>query len=289
MASFKGTKINPSRFHPSQLKFLVYLVPLCLFMALPIVYILFNAFKPVDEIFAYPPRFFVYNPVLYNFTNLFRQSSVSGIPFTRYLFNSVLISGVGVVLTIVLTSMTGYGLSKFQFKGKKTLFKINQMALMFVPIAVTIPRFLTVVRLGLYNNMLVHILPVLAMPVGLFLVKQFADQVPQELIEASKIDGANDFQVFWHVVLPIIKPALATVGILAFQEFWNSEGASTIYIDDEAKKNLAFFLSSISSGSSVAGKGMEAAATFLLFVPNLLIFILIQSKVMDTMAHSGIK
>lgn len=289
MASFKGTKINPSRFHLSQLKFLSYLVPLCLFMALPIIYILLNAFKPVDEIFAYPPRFFVINPVLYNFTNLFRQSSVSGIPFARYLFNSNLIASIGVVLTVILTAMTGYGLSKFQFKGKKTLFKINQMALMFVPIAVTIPRFLTIVRLGLYNNMLVHVLPVLAMPVGLFLVKQFADQVPQELIEASKIDGADDFQVFWHVVLPIIKPALATVGILAFQEFWNSEGASAIYIDDEAKKNLAFFLSSISSGSSVAGKGMEAAATFLLFVPNLIIFVLIQGKVMDTMAHSGIK
>jgi ABC-type glycerol-3-phosphate transport system permease component len=289
MANFKGTKINPTRYHPSQIKFLLYLVPLCIFMALPIVYILLNAFKPVDEIFAYPPRFFVIKPVLYNFTNLFRQSSVSGIPFSRYLFNSILISGFGVAATIILTAMTGFGLSKFHFKGKKTLFKINQMALMFVPIAVTIPRFLTIVKLGLYDNMLVHILPVLAMPVGLFLVKQFADQVPSELIEAAQIDGANEYQVFWHVVLPIIKPALATVGILAFQEFWNSEGASSIYIDNETKKNLAFFLSSISSGSSVAGKGMEAAATFLLFVPNLIIFVLIQSKVMDTMAHSGIK
>jgi len=120
-------------------------------------------------------------------------------------------------------------------------------------------------------------------------VKQFIDQVPDELIEAAKIDGAGDLQVFWSIVVPIIKPALATVAILSFQEFWNSETASSLYIDSESKKTLAFFLSSISAGSSVAGKGMEAAATFLMFVPSLIIFIIIQNNVMDTMAHSGIK
>jgi ABC-type glycerol-3-phosphate transport system permease component len=289
MANFKSTKINPSRFSWTQWRFLWYLIPLCLFMALPIIFILGNAFKPMDELFAYPPRFFVINPTLHNFTMLFKQSSVSGIPFTRYLFNSIIMTTIGVTLTVILTAMTGYGLSKMHFKSKKILFRINQTALMFVPIAVTIPRFLTIVNMGLYNSFWVQILPLLAMPVGLFLVKQFIDQVPDELIEAAKIDGAGDLHVFWSIVVPIIKPALATVAILSFQEFWNSETASALYIDSESKKTLAFFLSSISAGSSVAGKGMEAAATFLMFVPSLIIFIIIQNNVMDTMAHSGIK
>jgi ABC-type glycerol-3-phosphate transport system permease component len=289
MANFKSTKINPSRFSWSQGRFLWYLIPLCVFMALPIVFILANAFKPMDELFAYPPRFFVANPTLQNFTMLFKQSSVSGIPFTRYLFNSILMTTIGVTLTVILTAMTGYGLSKMHFKSKKILFKINQTALMFVPIAVTIPRFLTIVNMGLYNSFWVQILPLLAMPVGLFLVKQFIDQVPDELIEAAKIDGAGDLQIFWNIIIPIIKPALATVAILSFQEFWNSETASALYIDSESKKTLAFFLSSISAGNSVAGKGMEAAATFLMFVPSLIIFIIIQNNVMDTMSHSGIK
>lgn len=289
MSNFKSTKINPSHFNLSQMRFLWYLIPLCIFMALPIIFILANAFKPMDELFAYPPRFFVINPTFNNFLMLFKQSSVSGIPFTRYLFNSILITTIGVSVTVILTAMTGYGLSKMHFKSKKFLFSINQTALMFVPIAVTIPRFLTIVNMGLYNSFWVQILPMLAMPVGLFLVKQFVDQVPNELIEAAKIDGAGEFQVFWNIVIPIIKPALATVAILSFQEFWNSETASSLYIDSESKKTLAFFLSSISSGSSVAGKGMEAAATFITFVPSLIIFIIVQNNVMNTMAHSGIK
>ncbi len=289
MANFKGTKINPSHFSLSQVKFLLYLIPICLFMALPIIYILNNAFKPADELFAYPPKFFVIKPTLRNFTNLFRQSSSSGVPFTRYLFNTIVTTILGVTLTLIMTAMTGFGLSKLNFRGKKALFKINQMALMFVPIAVTIPRFIIITKIGFYNSFWAQIIPALAMPVGLFLIKQNVDQVPNELIEAAKMDGATDFQVFFKIVIPIIKPALATVAILAFQEFWNSETASNLYIDSESKKTLAFFLSTISAGSTVAGKGMEAAATFIMFVPNLIIFVLIQNKVMDTMAHSGIK
>ena len=289
MANFKSTKINPSGFSLGQIKFLIYLIPICAFMALPIIYIINNAFKPMDELFAYPPRFWVLKPTLKNFTNLFRQSSTSGIPFTRYLFNSLIITGVGVFVTIIMTAMTGYGLSKLNFKGKRQLFKMNQMALMFVQVAVTIPRFLIITKLGFYDSFLAHIIPALAMPVGLFLVKQNVDQVPNELIEAAKIDGANEYDIFFRIIIPIIKPALATVAILSFQEFWNTEGASTLYIDSESKKNLAFFLSTISAGSTVAGKGMEAAASFIMFIPNLIIFVIIQSKVMDTMAHSGIK
>lgn len=289
MASFNQTKINPQSFHISQVKFLIYLIPLAVIMMLPIIYIVSTAFKPMDELFAYPPRFFVIKPTLDNFTNLFRQTSQSGVPFSRYIFNSVVVATVGVLLTILITSMAAYGLSKLKFKVKKPLFIINQYALMFVSVAVTIPRFLIIVNIGLYDTFWAHILPLLAMPVGLFLVKQFVDQVPDQLLEAAKIDGATEYQVFWHIVMPIIKPALATVAILAFQTFWNNEVTSQLYVTDDANKTIAFFLSTITSGAGVAGAGMNAAASLIMFLPNIIFFIIIQNKVMDTMAHSGIK
>lgn len=289
MASFNQTKINPQSFHISQIKFLIYLVPLAILMILPIIYILSTAFKPMDELFAYPPRFFVIKPTLDNFTNLFRQTSQSGVPFSRYIFNSIVVSLVGVFLTLLITSMAAYGLSKLKFKIKKPLFIINQYALMFVSVAVTIPRFLIIVNIGLYDTFWAHILPLLAMPVGLFLVKQFVDQVPDQLLEAAKIDGATEYQIFYHVVFPIIKPALATVAILAFQTFWNNEVTSQLYITDDSNKTIAFFLSTITSGAGVAGTGMNAAASLIMFLPNVIFFIIIQNKVMDTMAHSGIK
>ncbi|XFA99129.1 carbohydrate ABC transporter permease [Candidatus Izemoplasma sp. B36] len=289
MAVFNQTKINPKSFHISQMRFLWYLIPLAILMVLPIIYIISTAFKPIDELFAYPPKFFVQNPTLINFKNLFRQTAVSGIPFSRYLFNSIVVTIIGIAGTLILSATSAYGLSKLRFKMKKPLFSINQYALMFVPIAVTIPRFLIIVNVGLFDSFAAHILPLLAMPVGLFLIKQFVDQVPEELLDAAKIDGANDYQIFWQVVLPIIKPALATVAILAFQSFWNNEITSTLYINDDSKKTIAFFLSTITSGSGVAGVGISAAASLFMFLPNIIIFIIIQNKVMDTMAHSGIK
>jgi ABC-type glycerol-3-phosphate transport system permease component len=289
MAGYHQTRIDPKSFHVSQFRFLWYLLPLAAFMILPILYIFSTAFKPADELFAFPPQFLVRKPTLLNFVNLFRQTAQSGIPFSRYLFNSLLITIVGIALTLLITSTAAFGLSKLKFRWKKPLFTINQYALMFVPTAVTIPRFLMLVNLGLYDTYFAHVIPLLAMPVGLFLVKQFVDQVPDELLEAAKIDGANEYQAFRHVVLPIILPALATVMILSFQLFWNNEGTSQLYINDDAKKTIAFYLSTITSGSGVAGAGIGAAASLIMFLPNIVLFIVIQNNVMDTMAHSGIK
>lgn len=287
--SFKGTKINPTGFHKSQIKFYLILIPIALLMLLPIVFIFVHAFKPMNELFEWPPKFYVKNPTLDNFTNLFRETSGSDIPFSRYLFNSILITTIGIIATITITTLSGYALSKLNFKLKKPIFQINQMALMFVPIAVIIPRYLTIATLGITNTFLAHLLPLLAFPVGLFLVKQFIDQIPQELIEASKLDGASDFQIYLHIVIPIIKPAIATVGILAFQVFWNNIETSNIFINDEAKRTLAFYLSTLTTNNTIAGQGMAAAAALIMFIPNLVFFIIVQSKVMDTMAHSGIK
>ncbi|WP_163536081.1 carbohydrate ABC transporter permease [Gracilibacillus sp. YIM 98692] len=293
MASFHGSKINPDRFHRSQLKFYFILIPMAVLMMLPIVYIFSHALKPIDELFAYPPRFFVQKPTLQNFQDLVNNSNATGVPMSRYLFNSIVVTIIVVFFTVVFSAMAGYALSKKQFKLKKTIFEINTLALMFVPAAVTIPRYLLIDEVGLLNTFFAHIFPLLAMPVGLFLVKQFIDQIPDELIEAALIDGATDFQIFRKIIIPLVKPAIATISILAFQAVWNNAETSTLFVDDENLKTFAFFMSTLAvdagSGNTVAGQGMAAAASLIMFVPNLIIFIFMQSKVMNTMAHSGIK
>ncbi len=289
--SFQGTKINPDRFHKSQLPFFMFLVPFSLLMLLPIMFIINHAFKPQSELFMYPPKFFVRRPTFENFSELSRIVSASGVPFSRYLVNSLFVTIVGVGLAILFTGFSAYALSKMKFKGKKFLFELNTLALMFVPIAVQIPRYLIIAKSGLIDSYLAHILPVIVMPVAMFLIKQFIDQTPNELIESAKIDGASEMEIFFKIIVPVIAPAIATVGILAFQAIWNDTTTSVLYINDESKRTLAFYMMSLTSaqGNTVAGQGMAAAAGLLMFIPNLLLFIILQSKVMNTMAHSGIK
>lgn len=288
--SLKSMQVNPKSFDKSQLKFYLILVPLSVFMLLPVVYIFNSAFKPLNELFLFPPTFFVRDPSLKNFNDLFRAASGTGVPMTRYLFNSIIITVISIAATLVITTSTGYALSKKEYRGKNLMFKINQTALMFVAVAVMIPRYLIIDFIGLNDNFLVHVIPYLAMPVGLFLVKQFIDQVPNELIEAAKIDGANDWHILFSIIIPLVKPALATVAILTFQFVWGNPESSNLYIITETKKTFVFYISTLTNvQNAVAGAGMQAAATLLMFVPNLVIFIFMQGRVMDTMSHSGIK
>ena len=285
--------INPKGYHPSQVKFYIILLPLVIFMLLPMVFIFSHAFKPPDELFAYPPRFFVINPTFKNFSDLFSKMSNSGVPVSRYLFNSIIITATTIAASIVVSSTAAYALSKKRFKLKKILFSINTVALMFVPIAVTIPRFLIIENLNLIDTFWVHILPALAMPVGLFLIKQFIDGIPDEVVEAARIDGASDLMVYWRIILPMIKPAIATIAILTFQATWNNADTSSLFINDESLKTFAFYLTTLTATSAganaVAGQGIAAAASLITFLPNLIIFIFLQSQVMSTMSHSGLK
>ncbi|MFA6801799.1 MAG: carbohydrate ABC transporter permease [Acholeplasmataceae bacterium] len=290
MSSFNATKINPKKFHKSQIKFLLILIPVAIFMAMPIVYIFNHAFKPITELFEWPPRFFVKNPTLDNFIDLFEVTSTTGIPMSRYLFNSIIISITVVFASIFVSSIAGFALSKLDFKIKKSMLFANNIALMFVGAAVVIPRYLIIERLGLIDTFWVHIIPGLAIPVGLFLIKQFIDQIPNELLEAARMDGATNFQIYYKIILPLIKPALATIAIVSFQSVWNDAGTSTSYINNESLKTFAFYMSTLTTGTNaVAGTGMAAASALIMFVPNLVIFIFLQKNVMNTMAHSGIK
>jgi len=289
--ALQGTKINPRRFHKSQLKFYLILIPIAAVMLLPIIYIFSQALKPLDELMLFPPRFFVQKPSFRNLQLLVITASETGIPLTVYLFNSILVSSVTIFTNLSLTMLAGYALSKKKFKGRNTIFSINQAALMFVPIAVTIPTFLVIVNINILDTYWAHILPLLAMPVGVFLIKQFIDQLPDEIIEAARIDGANDLHIIRKIVLPLTKPALATVAILTFQSTWSNLITSAFYINTDVLKTFAFYMSTLTSTveASVAGQGLAAAAGLIMFIPNLLIFVVMQNNVMDTMSHSGLK
>ena len=292
MAAYKGHRMNPDRFEKGQIKLYIFVIPLALLTGLPIIFIFFHAFKPMEELFAFPPKFITTHPTLDNFRNLFKASRSAGIPLSKYVLNSLLITAAVMLFSLLFTTMAAFALSKLKFRGRTLMMKINEIAIMFVAVAVMIPRYLIVNKLGLVDSYWAQILPLIPLPVALFLVKQFVDQVPDSLIEAAYVDGAGDLRIYFKIILPLIKPAVATAAILVFQQVWTNLEASNYYINDEGLKSLAFYMNTLTSTSTtntVAGQGISAAAGLIMFVPNLILFCILQKNVMNTMAHSGIK
>lgn len=209
---------------------------------------------------------------------------------TRYLLNSIFITLVTVILNIYITVACAFVLSKKgHYRITKWFFSINQMALMFVQVAVTVPRYIIIVRMGMIDTWGAHIFPLIAMPIGIFLMKQFIDDVPDALIEAAYVDGAGNFTVLRKVIIPLTKPAIATVAILTFQSAWQATEASNNFITSDVMKTIYYYLNALQTNNAVAARGVVAAGTILLFLPNLIMFICMQSRVMSTMSHSGIK
>ncbi len=288
--AYKGKRINPKKFDRSQIKILLIILPLVIFMAMPIIFIINHAFKPMEELFAFPPTFFVRNATLENFTKLVKFSQASSVPLSRYIFNSLIVTVLTVGLSVFLTTLSAFALAKIKFKGRNLLTQINQIAIMFVGTAVLIPRYIVICQTGLIDTVWAHVLPLVAMPVALFLVKQFVEQVPDSLLEAAYMDGASDWQVYCKVIMPMIKPAIATALILVFQQVWTNMETSNYFVNDDGMKTLTFYMNTLANANNtVAGQGVAAAASLIMFLPNLILFIVLQRSVMNTMANSGIK
>lgn len=271
---------------------LTLLTGVALVSLLPIVYVICNAFKPLEELFVYPPTFFVKNPTMQNFWDFIYATDVSTVPFTRYLFNSVFVTVTTTGLIILVSLCCAYAFSKMKFPGQNGLFKMITVALMFSPEAVVITRYLIVSGLGLIDSYWAHILPHLALPMGVFLIKQFMDQVPNSLCEAAKIDGASELRILWSIITPAVLPAVGAVLIIAFQTVWGDMTTSTLYMTNESMKTLPYFVESLTSGltaTSVARKGATAAAGLLMLLPNFIIFAVLQKSMIATMVTSGIK
>ncbi len=254
---------------------------------LPMVYLFCTAFKPLEELFLYPPRFFVSNPTLKNFTDLVAVTANTTVPFTRYLFNTILITVTYLFTMILVATMACYPLSKHNFPGRKALFSTITISMMFVTAATAIPSYLIINALHLPNTYFVYIVPSIANTTGVFLMKQFLDGVPNEIFEAGKIDGASEWQLYTKIAIPLMRNAQATIIILSFGGIWGEAGIAGQYIYDEQLRTLGWFMNTI--GGGLARAGASAAAGLIMTLPTIIMFIVQQSKVMDTMAHSGIK
>lgn len=270
---------------------LLYAVMICLvaFTALPLIYVISTAFKPYDEIMKFPPQFFVRRPTLNNFEDLVVALSGTTVPFLRYVYNSLVTTAATVFLTVVVSSMGAYALVKQHVPGGKVLFTIILMALMFPGAVTTIPSYLVVSNLGMMNSSLALIVPKIAVAYNMFLMKQFCEQLPDPILEAARIDGAAEWTIFRKIVFPFLTPAWATLIVFSFVNSWNDYFSPLVYIQDEALKTLPLALSTIGESGNVARAGAMAAATFLTTLPTIVIFTVMQGRVIETMAYSGIK
>lgn len=279
-----GKKVNRS-FTVTFLLFL-FLSVFGAFMALPLVYTINNAFKPLDELFIFPPRFFVKNPTMNNFHLLANIMGDSWVPFSRYLSNTLFITITGTAGHIILASAAAYPLAKYKFIGSKVLFSLIVLSLMFSAHVTFVPNYMVMSRLGWINSHASLIIPAWGFPLGLFLMKQFMEQIPSSLLEAAKIDGMNEYRIFWSIVMPNVKPAWLTLMIFQFPALWGSTGGNFIY--SENLKTLNYALGQIIQGG-IARAGVGAAVAFLLMLVPIVLFIISQSHVIQTMTTSGIK
>lgn len=256
------------------------------FMLMPLVYVVSSAFKPLDELFVFPPKFFVENPTWDNFSDLLTIMSESWVPFSRYLFNTVFITVVGTAGCIIITSMAAFILAKYKFPGSRMIFKVVVVSLMFSGYVTQIPNYLIMAKLGWVDTLLAVIVPAMAMPMGLFLIKQYVEGIPDVLIEAATIDGASLWRIYWKIIMPMCKPAWVTVIIFSVQSLWNSKAANYIY--SEELKTLPYALQQIIKGG-VSRTGVASAVTVIMMIVPICTFIFSQRQVMETMASSGIK
>lgn len=286
MRVLKLKRRSPNRSLYGDFLNIVALSAIAAFMALPLIYAVNNAFKPLEELFQFPPRFWVRNPTLNNVRDLFTLMNASWVPFTRYVFNTIFITITGAALHLLFASLAAYALAKHKFPGQKVFFQTVILALMFSTHVTAIPNYLIMAKLGWINTYLSLIVPAIAAPLGIFLMKQFMEQIPDSLLESARMDGAKEFYVFWNIAMPLVKPAWLTLLIFSFQGLWGMSGGTFVY--NEALKTLPTALNQVVAvGFSRAGAA-SAILVFMMIVP-LTVFIISQSNIIETMSTSGIK
>lgn len=255
------------------------------FMVLPLILTISNAFKPLSELFLFPPQFFPRNPTFKNFHDLMIVMAQSWVPMGRYLINSLLIVIVGTAGNVIFASLAAYIMSVRKFPGSKLFMTIVVLSLMFSSEVTQIPNYVTIAALGWVNSFKAVIIPAWASSLGLYLMKNFIDSmIDRSLIEAAEIDGANEFRIYWQLVMPNVKPAWLTMVILLFQQLWRTQGNHFLY--SEQLKTLPYALNQIVQGG-VARQGVGAAVTVIMMLIPIVVFVINQSKVVDTMGTSG--
>lgn len=258
------------------------------FSVLPLVYSVVTSFKPLDELLVFPPSLItVKRPTLSNYLAIPELLSSLSVPISRYLFNSIFISVLGTLLHVIASAMAAFGLSKTDLKFKGTIFTIIQFSLLFNGYTLAIPRYIIYAEMNIINTYWVYILPVIPSAMGVFLMKQYIDgYVPDALIEAAKIDGADWFRTFGTIIVPIVRPCVLTLTLLTFRDIWMVIPGGTIF--SEQLKTLPTIMSTISAGG-IARTGSSMAASVILMIPTILVYFISQGSIKQTMGSAGIK
>lgn len=257
-----------------------------LFMALPLVYAIGNAFKPLNELWKFPPTIIPRNPTFQNFKDLFTLMQNSWVPMTRYIFNTVFITACGTAGQVIFASACAYPLAKHKFPGHNFVFSVIVLSLMFSTVVTNIPNYLIMSKLHWIDTYAAIIVPAMGSSLGLYLIKQSIETLPDSILEAAKIDGANEFVIYWRIVMPNVKAAWLTLIVFSVQSLWNTSSSSFIY--SEQLKTLPYAISQILTGG-IARAGVGSAATVLLMIVPIGVFLFTQSSIVETMASSGMK
>lgn len=277
---------KPNRSVGGDIALYIFLALAAFIMAFPIIFAVNAALKPLDELFKFPPTIFAQHPTFDNFTDLFVTMGKSWVTFSRYLFNTVFITFVGTFGHLIVASMAAFVLAKYDFPGGQGFFKVVTISMMFTGWATAIPNYIILNKLGWIDTYWAIIIPAFASPMGLFLMKQFMEGLPTSLIEAAKIDGANEWRVFSGIVMPNVKPAWMTLIIFSVQALWNNKASTFIY--SEERKTLVYALQQVQSGG-IARTGQGMAVLVVVMIVPILIFVFSESQILETMASSGLK
>ena len=256
-------------------------------MFFPMYYVVIQSLKPLDELFMFPPRFYVMKPTFDNFADLFTLMGDSWVPFSRYIFNTVFITICGTLGNLVFASMAAYSLAKLRFPGRNAIFQLIVMSLMFHSTVNQVTHFIILSAFGWVDTYLSIVVPSMASTMGLYLMKQFMESsVPDTVLESARLDGASEFRTFLIIAMPMVKPAWLTLMIECFKGLWNS--GSSIYIHSEELKTFNYAIGQIISGG-IARSGAGAASIVIMMIVPIGIFVLNQSKIIETMGSSGMK
>ncbi len=258
------------------------------FMVLPLIFLIMNAFKPLDELFAFPPRFYVKKPTFKNFLDLFAMLEDSFVPTSRYFFNSVFVTVVTTILHVVLSSMAAFPLAKHKFKYRNFIFKVIEFSLLFNGFVLIIPKFIIMSNLNMLDKYSSLVLPMVGTTLGLYLMKQFMEQVPDSVLEAARIDGASEFKTLWWIVMPMVKPAWLTLVLFVVRDTWGDAYSPSMFIHNESMKTLPVLGPYVASGGLIRAGASAAFGVFMIILP-ISIFIFSQANVIETMKTSGMK
>lgn len=289
-STFRGRIRRSNRSPAGTVVLFILILISALFMLLPVLYAIGAAVKPLDEIYIFPPRLFAHNPTWKNFQEISALADTFWVPMSRYLFNTILICSVTTFGHLLLSSLAAYPLALHNFPGKRFLNTMVKWSLLFTSAAMLLPQYVVMSKLKIINTYWAIILPAMQSSLGLYLMMNFMTQVPQSLLEAARLDGASEWRVWYQIVMPNIKPAWLTVMIFTFQAIWNTTGTTqmTQLIYDEKYKMVSSLLSQIVSGGT-ARAGVGSAFSLLLMLPPVILFILCQSRIIETMSNSGMK